>query len=203
MTFVSGEPQDVRRRRASLLRRIGLIAAFCLVGASGVHAETPPSGSATYSLSGNSRAQIGSGLPLPIGFTPVPDGKIQVVPGATVLQTGVDPKTMRVNGAVLSFDGAPLVLAQFLANPNVFQVKTDLSFGAGVTSVLPTATFKPGGRTGSPTVTFCAGRTAELTCTSPNQTGNLINGLMRYTKTRNQFGGVGPGRVSPYLFFYL
>jgi hypothetical protein len=197
---------------------IGLLAAFCFVGTSVVQAARkncypngpPPAadivgstgcGSATYSLSGNARFQIGDGLPIPIGGTPPPNGRVAVHPGATLRQTGVDPKTMNLTGGVQGFDGPPINLPVFLANPNVFQVNTNVSLGSAVSPVQPRGIFQAGLRTGAALVTFCAGQTATVIaggnpgCTGPaggptTGGGNpSVEGLMRYTATKNQFGG--------------
>jgi hypothetical protein len=81
----------------------------------------------------------------------------------------------------------------FFANPQVFQVNTSIPI------VFPQSamTLSPSGRTGPDTVTFCPGDTVvdspagNPACGGPS-TGT-ISGLMRYTRTAGDLGGVGRG----------
>ena len=152
----------------------------------------------SYPLTGNSRAQIGDGLPIPIGFTPAPDGKIQVIPGARVIQTaGPDPKQISFPTAVATFDGPDFNLPVFLFNSKVFQVKTNVTIawpavGGGPGNLTSGLTFMAGGRPGPATVTWCPGQTVVLgnpACTDPGTPQHTIPGLLKYVATSNQFGG--------------
>ncbi len=51
-----------------------------------------------HSLSGNARFQIGDGLPVPIGFTPAPVGKVRAISGATIRVHGVHAATSPAPG---------------------------------------------------------------------------------------------------------
>ena len=179
--------------------------AFVLVAAVATSAEAQRS----YPLTGNSRGQIGDGLPIPIGFTAAPNGKVNVKSGARVVQTaGPDPKQITFpNEHVLTFDGPDFNLPVFLLNSAVFQVKTNVSINwpapnggpAGLGSGL---TFMAGGRTGGSTVTWCPGQAVSgggnPACTDPGTgaPGNhAIAGFLKYTKTTNQFGGAIRGNA--------
>ena len=70
------------------LRLTSLLVAFAFVA--GLAATASAS---VHPLSGNARFQIGDGLPIPIGFSPPPQGKIFPVAGAVVSQpAGADPR---------------------------------------------------------------------------------------------------------------
>jgi len=157
----------------------------------------------SYPLTGNSRSQIGDGLPVPIGFTPAPNGKINVLPGARVTQTaGPDPKKMIFpNQNIATYDGPDFNLPVFLLNSNVFQVKTNVSIffpapNGGPDGLGSGLSWSAGGRTGASTVTWCPGQAVTASgnpnCTDPGTgaPGNhAIAGFLKYTKTTNQFGG--------------
>ena len=68
-------------KTTSLLRVAAVLATAVLVA--GVWASSAQA--ATHSLSGNIRAQIGDGLPIPIGTTAVPNGKVKAVVGAIII----------------------------------------------------------------------------------------------------------------------
>jgi hypothetical protein len=143
-----------------------------------------------YPLSGNARFQVGSGLPVPITFGPVPGGRVVAIPGALVEQTeGPDPKQLTIPAGQLTAPGNPITLPVYNSNNGIFQVQTAI----GVSFPRQQATFKANGRTGAPTVTFCAGQSVTPTgnpgCLGAGLPGNVINGRIRYTKTANQFGG--------------
>ena len=144
-----------------------------------------------YPLVGNARFQLGNGLPIPITATPVPNGKVVAVPGAVVQQTaGPDPKQITMAPGQLTAPGTPKVtLGLFPFNSKVFSVRTSRA----VSFPKQQATLRAGGRAGAPTVTFCAGQSVTPTgnpmCSHPAGTANTIHGLLRYTKTLNQFGG--------------
>jgi len=85
----------------------------------------------------------------------------------------------------------------FLANSNVFQVKTAIPIQFPQAG--PALVFSAGKRTGGMTETYCAGSgaTPPFSCASPN-VGFVavgVNGLMRYTATKNQFGGPARGNA--------
>ena len=175
---------------------------------------------ATYSLSGNTRSQIGAGLPLPITFQPAPNGKIVIVPGATVMQTaGPDPKAMTFSPGQVAFGPVTFTAPVAPFNPVVLQVKTSLIVdgpiaqtsmgGPLITSmgpVLGTAMFSAGGRSGPAIFTWCPGLplpTASFnpSC-SPATTATLItptpalqNMSLRYEATGAQFGGISQASV--------
>jgi len=179
---------------ASVLRKAAVLAVFALVA--GLSATAFAQQTKLYSISGNARYQIGNGLPIPIGFTPAPDGRVAIQPGAAILQTtGPDPKKMIMPPSGAIAPGNPVVIGLFAANPKLFQVATAIPL-AGPKA--PGATFSAGGRTGASTVSWCPGSTVTPSgnpgCASPGG-GSGINGRLVYTKTANQFGGVLQGNV--------
>jgi hypothetical protein len=149
-----------------------------------------------YSLTGNTRAQIGNGLPLPITFAPIPKGKI-IINGA-VLQKGVAPMTMEFNKSALQWGPETATIPLFKANSNVFQLRTSLVINAPITD----AVFKKSGRSGLPTFTWCPGQPLPLVtnpvCIDPvNQPANP-NASIRYERTGNMFSGISqPGVSAP------
>lgn len=150
-----------------------------------------------YPLAGNARFQAGSGLPRPITFTQVPHGRVVAIPGALVEQTaGPDPKQLTIPAGQLTAPGNPITVPVFLGNDQIFQVQTAVA----VSFPRQQATFKANGRTGAPTVTFCAGQSVTPTgnpgCLGAGLPGNVINGRIRYTKTANQFGGPAQAALS-------
>lgn len=182
---------------SSLLRTAAVFAAAVMVA--GAWTSSAQAQTLVHSLSGNARAQIGDGLPIPIGSTAVPNGRIKAVAGAKVTQTtGPDPRRLSLAPSQLTAMGTSLTLGVWMSNPNVFQVKTMVPInmpgpafdGAGQ----PKARFFAGGRTGASVVRFCPGSTVPNTpagnpnCAGPGA-GSGINGRLTYTKTKNQFGG--------------
>jgi len=158
----------------------------------GLWATTAQAQTKVYSLAGNARFQIGDGLPVPIGFTPAPNGRVAAVPGATVVQTtGLDPKKMIFQPGQLTAPGNPMVKGVFPANCAVFQVATAIPVSFPKAPV----TLSAGGRTGASTVSFCPGQTVTPAgnpgCLSPAM--GTINGLVRYSRTTAQFGGTLQG----------
>jgi hypothetical protein len=111
------------------------------------------------------------------------------------------------------FEGSIGVVA---FNNAVFAVQTNLTYdtphpgtdGNGNLVLLPgesvpgpvSPTFKKSGRPGMPIVSFCAGAPGSPTnnfgdtCLTPDD-GVGVNGLVRFTRTRNQFGGISTGRT--------
>ncbi len=164
----------------------------------------------SYPLTGNLRIQIGDGLPIPIGFTAAPNGKVPVVSGARIVQSsGPDPKKMTIPPDAMLFDGPPFNLPVYGLNSKVFQVLTDITIGFPAPNGGPGGlgsgdTFMAGGRTGLPTVTWCPGQSVTASgnpaCTDPGKlpppTGgsHAGNGFLKYTATGAQFGGPMRGR---------
>jgi hypothetical protein len=152
-----------------------------------------------YSVTGDSRSQIGDGLPLPITFAPAPNGAVKIKPGATVQQSqGADPKAMRFIGTTepnfsTTFRNQPV----FGLNKAVAQVRTSLVINGpwGGTGVVGTRTFEAGGRTGPATFAWCPGLALPLTadpgCGDPATDTRVTDpkGRVRYQATSNQFGG--------------
>ncbi len=160
---------------------------------------------AQYSLSGNTRAQIGNGLPLPVTFQPAPNGKIVLPATATVNQTtGPDPRAMTfiLNTAQPLF--GPVTSTAFVAlfNTRVHQVQTSLVVNGPAAG---TAMFSRGNRTGPKTFTWCPGQalpTASFnpSCTNPVVQGpTLPKGSLRYQATTGNAGNWGFGGVSQAL----
>ena len=153
-----------------------------------------------YSLTGNSRNQIGNGLPLPITLGPPPNGKIQLN-GFISQTTGPMPKAI-VNNQPRALRWGPqtATIPLFLNNTKVFQIRTSLIIAAPHAP----AVFKANGRTGPTHFTWCPGLPlptgtttgANPSCTAPNMTTTptatqiTIKANIKYQKTVNQFGGV-------------
>jgi hypothetical protein len=180
------------------MRLAGLLVAFVLVAGAWSAAQAR-----IHSLSGNARFQMGviqnRAFATPIGFTPVPDGKVKPIAGATIRQRGVHvsfaPAEIVINPFQLTGDPQPFVLPVFNNNPNVFQVRTDLT----VRWPKQRISFRALGRTGPPTVTFC-GKPPSTTIITGGANpacagGPAGTGLLRYTATSNQFGGPAQGLV--------
>lgn len=144
---------------------------------------------ARYPITGGSvQYQIGDGLPIPI-LTGA-----QAIPGALIRQpiAGADPRPLQLIPGQFTHPGTPFTLALFNNNSAVFQVRTAIPIDFPVAY----ANLLPGGRTGAPVVSFCAGSDVTATgnpgCAGPGA-GSGINGLLRYTSTANQFGGPARG----------
>jgi hypothetical protein len=164
---------------------VGLLVVALVAGASSsIQART-------HGLTGSARFQIGDGLPLPIGFTAVPNGKIAAIPGATVMQHGVhaagNPAKLVIDPFQWAFDGAPVNLVVFQAAFPTFQVHTNLTYMIPRDKVMLSA----GRRTGAATVTFCGNTGSTVTAMgNPGCLGGTTGtGRLRYTRTANQFGG--------------
>ena len=105
--------------------KVSVLGLACLLVA--VLATSADAQNRSYPLTGNARFQIGDGLPIPIGFTPTPDGKVLAIHGARVTQTsGADPKKMILAPAQLQHPGGDFNLPVFIFNSKVFQVKTNI-----------------------------------------------------------------------------
>ncbi len=111
-------------QKLSPMRLLGLLVAFVLIAGAWSAAQAR-----IHSLSGNARFQVGNSLPVPIGFTPPPDGKVAAIAGATIRLHGVhaatNPAWVIIEPFQLTFDGPPIRIA-FFTGP-VFQVKTDIT----------------------------------------------------------------------------
>jgi hypothetical protein len=191
--------------------RLGL---FCLLLAGAFVATTAHAQTATYPVHPfytNSRAQIGNGLPIPIGPTPPPNGRIKPVPGpGGIIQptAGADPRSMMFLPGGVTAPGNPINIGVFLANSMVFQVNTAIqisgpgNFPPTTTTAADIATFSAGARTGPPTLTWCPGLPVPTAAYNPSCTGGetgLLSpgGSLRYQKTISgfQFGGVSQSKV--------
>jgi hypothetical protein len=204
----------------------------------------------TCGLGGQSRGQIGDGLPLPISIAPYYLGEfvditIQTQPAtpgglplvgsglgqpgqvkpttmATIMQTTAmlhaaktgNPRNITLPPGVFHYQQPEASIGVLGFNQAVFAVQTNLIYDAphpgttanggpvptSIPSVGVSAIFSAGGRAGLPTVSFCAGKPGTPgnnflgNCTAPAD-GIGINGLARFTKTVNQFGGVSRTRV--------
>ena len=172
------------------LRLTSLLVAFAFVA--GLAATASAS---VHPLSGNARFQVGDGLPIPIGFSAVPNGKVDAVAGAVISQpAGADPRAIVFAGGELIHEVVPFVLPVFALNPAVFQVLTSL----GITAPFGVNSISAGGRTGAATVHYCEGQlvtpSGDPNCLNAGA-GPGVNGLMIYTKTAAQFGGAMAGRT--------
>ena len=175
-------------------------------------AFTTQAQTAKYSLSGNTRAQIGNGLPLPVTFQPAPNGKIVLPGNAYVNQTaGPDPKAMTfvLQTATPLFGPSTSTAVVALFNTKVHQVRTSLIVNGPAAG---TAMFGRGVRTGPKTFTWCPGQplpTASFnpSCTNPQtQAPNALKASLRYEATTGSlaegwgFGGVNQALVGGGVF---
>jgi hypothetical protein len=175
--------------RKNLIRSVALAAVVLFVVPSLAQANTrrhPVAGS-------NLRFQIGGGLPIPITGTAPPNGR--VLPTASAMLTQSTGGNITILPGQFTAPGNPVNQPTFLANTSVFQVLTAITIQWPAAK----AQFQAGGRTGADTVTFCAGDTVTASgnpaCPGPGDAGNAINGLMRYTRTDNELGGVARGAL--------
>jgi len=144
----------------------------------------------------NMRFAIGNGLVIPAsaspGATPAPNGRVEPAPGAVVTQA-IDGSSIRFEAGAFVYDDAENNSPVYVANTSVYQVLTDLVISWPNAAV----TMNEGGRQGANTVTWCPGdvvtSSGNPACAAP--ANGLINGLMRYTRTSNQIGGVGVASV--------
>jgi hypothetical protein len=141
-------------------------------------------------------------------------GQVKVTPNATIMQTlGPAPRALTLAPGVFHYQEPQRSIGVLGFAPGVFSVQTNVIYDSphpGTTefgATIPTTPtlgqsgmFSAGGRAGLPTVSFCAGQTGTPgnnfngNCTVPAN-GIGINGLARFTKTRNQFGGISRTRV--------
>lgn len=183
---------------------LATLVATCLV-LGGAWATTAQAQTAKYSLSGNTRAQIGGGLPLPVTFQPAPNGKIVLPPGAYVNQTaGPDPKAMTFvkNTVTPLFPIQTSTAVVALFNTKIHQVRTSL-YVNGPAGTMGTAMFARGARTGPQIFTWCPGQplpTASFnpSCTNPTTIGSaVVPASVRYEATTGSLAaGWGFGGTS-------
>lgn len=159
----------IRRISRTLQRSTRLVVSLVLAAALG----DAPALAQTYSITGNVRYQVGNGLPIPMTLAPVPIGRAQAVPGATVQQSfiaGLPPK-ITMPASQLTAPAVAMTLPVFPINPAQLQLQTAISAKFPRVS----AVFQAGGRTGAATTTR-----------------NVLGvGLVRYQALLNQFGGPG------------
>ena len=172
----------------------------------------PCTGPGVCALGGQLRLQVGDDRPFPFsigraetGFVTSQAGIVAATTSAQVtLPAGVPGnRSLTIQPGALTYDGPEVRVAVFDVSPDKFSIRTNLDY-SWPNNVLGPAALYSGGRTGPPVVTWCAGSGAPTTtfnpgCLGPNTTGSgsptLTNGLVRYTATRNQFGGVARARV--------
>ena len=147
-------------------------------------------------------------------------GQVKADPNATIMQTTAmahaakagNPRAITIPAGAFHFAEPEGSIGVLGFNQAVFAVQTNLIYdgphpgttanGGPVTgpSIGGPRVYQAGGRAGLPTVSFCAGQPGTPgnnflgNCTAPAD-GVGVNGLMRYTKTVNQFGGTGRVRV--------
>jgi hypothetical protein len=147
-------------------------------------------------------------------------GQVKASPNATIMQTTAmlhaaktgNPRNITIPPGVFHFQEPEGSIGVLGFNQAVFAVQTNLIYdgphpgttanGAPVTgpSIGGPRVYSAGGRAGLPTVSFCAGQPGTPgnnflgNCTAPAD-GVGINGLARFTKTVNQFGGSTRTRV--------
>ena len=162
----------------------------------------------------------GLGLGQPGQVKPAPDATImQTTAMAHAAKTG-NPRAITLKPGVFHYSEPEGSIGVLGFNQAVFAVQTNLIYDGphpgttGGTTAAPgypfagvlvpssisyvggSAMISAGGRSGGDVVSFCAGQTGTPdnnyngNCTAPAD-GIGINGLARFTKTRNQFGGGG------------
>ena len=184
-------------------------------------AQAACSGETCPLLDANMRMQIGNGLPLPASaiFLGQPTGPlnaanparglIRAIPGAVVSQGAVAPRSIMLGVNQLTAPQVPFTIPLFDANPFAFQLKTSIAQGFPTTP----AVFAASGRVGPSTATWCIDADPPAVpagtpvggfnpgCLGPNTTAlagpTLIPGLLRYTRTANQFGGTARALPQP------
>jgi hypothetical protein len=148
---------------------------------------------------------VGQGLGQP--------GQIKPTPSATIMQTlGSAPRALTLGTGQFFRGGQPQQSILFIgAAVAIFGLQTNLSFtfphpgttGNTTMNTVPgqggSMMFSAGGRPGGATITFCSGsggaggspdNNFNGACQLPGN-GAAINGLVRFTRTSNQFGGIG------------
>lgn len=163
-----------------------------------------------YSLTGNTRNQIGDGLPLPITLAPIPNGKVNLS-GFVRQTTGADPKAMIFAQSGLQWGPNTATIGVFPTNSNVFEVQTSLIFQAPHQKEV----FKAGGRSGPQNFLWCPGQrlpdsTFAPNCTNPATTvptttfgAIVVKGSLQYIGTATQFGGTSQPNVQGHAIVAL
>ena len=113
--------------------------------------------------------------------------------------TGPDPKQMNFVPGNINFGPSTSTAFVFLANPNVFQVRTSLIVGGPAGGQ---ATFAQNGRSGPAVFTWCPGQTfpangsVNPSCVNPVLSAPAVpQASIRYEAGVNQFGGVSQPTV--------
>jgi hypothetical protein len=150
-------------------------------------------------------------LPL-VGLGLGQPGQVKPTPNATIMQTlGPAPRALTLMSNALQYDRVTAgSIGVFAFNQALFAVQTQLNYGAphpgttgsgaSVPGVGGSAMFSASGRSGLPTVSFCAGQSGTPgnnfngNCTAPADALG-VNGLARFTRTKNQFGGTSVSRI--------
>lgn len=164
----------------------------------------------TCSLGGGLRYQIGNDLSIPLNGLPNlgngliewgAGGLIVPMPGATIMQQDPavpgSPRSLMLAPGQMTFDAPPAASPVFVAPDPLLQIGTNLDFSFP-NAANGTRIFEAGGRPGPVIVTWCPGQPPPSVgfnpgCVSPGV--GTVNGLVRYTATRNQFGGAGRPRI--------
>jgi hypothetical protein len=159
-----------------------------------------------------------SGLPL-VGQGLGQPGQIKPTANATIMQTTAaphaaktgNPRAITLPPNAFNYDRVAEGSVGVVAfNNAVFAVQTNLIYdiphpgtdanGNPISGLGSSQMYSAGGRSGAATVTYCAGAAGSSdtnwggACTDPSD-GVGVNGLARFTKTANQFGGTSTGRV--------
>ncbi len=156
-----------------------------------------------YSLSGSGGYWIGDGMPIPVTKASPPNGAMKATPAATVRQTtGTDPVQMQIRPAKLTKPLGRNWVGVWANNPILFMVSTAFSMkfpalsGVGSPPAPGTVTFKVGGRTGPPTLTWCPGYPATNPPTCTPLGAGTIPGQLTYKATKAQFGGPAQAQIN-------
>ncbi|HEB91045.1 MAG TPA: hypothetical protein ENI85_15835 [Deltaproteobacteria bacterium] len=164
----------------------------------------------TAAATPNGLAPVGEGLGQP--------GQIKPTPAATIMQTsGPEPRALTLPVGVFRYDRASRSLPAIGIQGVAVVTNLDFAFphpGTNATgmvvmgplgSALGSVMLSAGGRPGAPIVSFYAGASANgtpgtnygatlmITPMAGNPAG--VNGVARFVRTANQFGGVGLGRI--------
>jgi hypothetical protein len=162
---------------------------------------------------------VGKGLGQAGQVKPAPDATIMQTTAAPHAAKAGNPRALTLAPGVFHFQEDEGSIGVLGFNQAVFAVQTNLIYDGphpgttggttadpgypfagvpvtGIPFVGGSAMISAGGRSGGSVVSFCAGQTGTPdnnfngNCTAPAD-GIGINGLARFTKTRNQFGGGG------------
>ncbi len=158
----------------------------------------------------------------PVGLGLGQPGQIKPTSMATIMQTTAmaQNRSLTLMSGAFGYDLPTIMsIGVFGFNPQVFAVQTDLDYdnphpgttGGTAMNTVPghggSVMFSAGGRPGPSTVSFYFGAsamgnlstnygaTATVTPMFGNPGGAGINGVARFQKTANQFGGISTGRT--------